>query len=211
VVPIEDVIRIAHAREVPVLVDAASQVYPLEILRKYTGMGADLVCYGAKYFGAYNSTGILCGRKELVDAAFLHCFVGFESTAVRSLGRPMKVDRQEVIAVVCALREWVSMDHAVRLQEHERKIQVLRQALEGVPHLKISRLTDERTLSDGLLLTLDETALGKTASQVIEALRAGDPSIWVRGSGNTFSVAVPQLVDGEEQIVARRLREVLTA
>jgi L-seryl-tRNA(Ser) seleniumtransferase len=109
VVPLNEVIRIGRQRGVPVLVDAASQVYPLENLHKYTGMGADLVCYGAKYFGAYNSTGILCGRKDLVDAAFLHCFIGFESAPVRSLGRPLKVDRQEVIGVVYALREWVSM------------------------------------------------------------------------------------------------------
>jgi L-seryl-tRNA(Ser) seleniumtransferase len=210
VVPPEEVVRIAHQRGVPVLVDAASQIYPLEELCKYTGMGADLVCYGAKYFGAYNSTGILCGRKDLVDAAFLHCFVGFESSRVRSLGRPLKVDRQEVIAVVYALREWVSMDHAARLAEHQRKIQVLRQALEGIPHVTIGPLVDQRTLSNGVVLTLDEAALGKTAAQAIEELRAGNPSIWVRGGGNSFNVTVPHLVDGEEQIVARRVREVLT-
>jgi L-seryl-tRNA(Ser) seleniumtransferase len=211
VVPPEEVVRIAHQRGVPVLVDAASQVYPLEDLRKYTGMGADLVCYGAKYFGAYNSTGILCGRKDLVDAAFLHCFVGFESSRVRSVGRPLKVDRQEVIAVVCALREWVSMDHAARLAEHQRRIQVLRQALEGIRHVSVAPLVDERTLASGVVVTLDEAALGKTAARAIEELRAGNPSIWVRGrgDGNSFSVAVAHLVDGEEEIVARRLREVL--
>jgi hypothetical protein len=53
--------------------------------------------------------------------------------------------------------------------------------------------------------------LGKTAVQVIEKLRAGNPSIWVRGGGNSFAVTVPHLVEGEEQIVARRLREVLMA
>src|SRR5207248_2065509 len=63
VVPIEAVLRLAHARGVPVLVDAASQIYPLERLRHYPAIGADLVCFGAKYFGAANSSGILCGRK----------------------------------------------------------------------------------------------------------------------------------------------------
>jgi L-seryl-tRNA(Ser) seleniumtransferase len=209
VVSLEEVLRIGKARGVPVLVDAASQVYPLERLRKYPGMGADLVCFGAKYFGAFNSTGVLCGRKDLVDAAFLHSFVGFETSAQRSLGRPLKVDRQEMVAVVVALREWVSMDHSARLAEHQRRAQIVRQALEGAPHVQIEWDADERSLGSGLRLTLDESALGKTAAQVIQALRDGTPSIWVRGSGRSFRIATPLLTDDEAQIVGRRVRELL--
>ncbi|MCS6862198.1 MAG: aminotransferase class V-fold PLP-dependent enzyme, partial [Abditibacteriales bacterium] len=211
VVPLEEVIRIGKARGVPVIVDAASMVYPLETFRKYPQMGADLVCYGAKYFGALNSTGILCGRKDLVDAAFLHSFIGFETIAFRSLGRPLKVDRQEVVAVVVALQEWLNMDHTARLAEHERKAQVIRQAIEGIPHVTVEWAPDARSLSSGLRITLDENASGKTAAQVIEALREGAPSIWVRGSGNAFHVAVPLLTEEDVSVVAARLREVLTA
>ena len=75
--------------------------------------------------------------------------------------------------------------------------------------LPLAPVVDERSLGTGLRLTLDEPALGKTAAQVIEELRTGSPSIWVRGSGNSFNVAVTNLVDGDEQIVARRLRESL--
>jgi L-seryl-tRNA(Ser) seleniumtransferase len=209
VVPLEEVIRIGKQRGVPVIVDAASVVYPIETFRKYQKMGADLICYGAKYFGALNSTGILCGRKELVDAAFLHSFIGFESSANRSLGRPLKVDRQEVIAVVVALREWLNADHAARFAEHERKAQVIRQAIDGIPHVTVTWAADERGLSSGLRLTLDENALGKTAAQVIQALRDGTPSIWVRGGGNSFHVAVPLLTDEDVQVVAERLRALL--
>jgi len=210
VVPLEEVIRLGKARGVPVIVDAASMVYPLDTFRQYQKMGADLVCYGAKYFGALNSTGILCGRKELVDAAFVHSFIGFETSAFRSLGRPLKVDRQEVIAVVVALREWLNADHAARVAEHERKAQMIRQAIDGIPHVTVTWAPDPRSLSSGLRLTLDESALGKTAAQVIQALREGTPSIWVRGSGNSFHVAVPLLTDEDVPVVAERLREVLT-
>jgi L-seryl-tRNA(Ser) seleniumtransferase len=209
VIPIADVIRIGKARGIPVLVDAASQIYPAELLRRYPAMGADLVCFGAKYFGAFNSTGILCGRKALVDAAYLHSFIGFETNANRSVGRPLKVDRQEVIAVVVALREWLTMDHEARIAGHKRKAQVVLQALEGLPHVSAEWAPDERTLGNGVRVTLDEPALGKTAAQIIQALQDGNPSIWVRGSGRSFRVAVPLLADGEEQIVATRLRELL--
>ena len=209
VVPIEEVLRMGKQHGVPVIVDAAAHVYPLDLLRLYPGMGADLVGYGAKYFGACNSTGILCGRKDLVDAAFRHCFIGFESGQHRSVGRPLKLDRQEVIAVVAALQEWLSMDHEARLAEHKRRAQVIQQALEGVPHITVTPVSDERSLGNGLRVALDEGALGKTAQQVIDTLGAGSPSIWVRGSENFFNVIVPNLVDGDEQIVAERLREVL--
>ena len=207
--PIETVIRIAHARGVPVIVDAASEVYPLERLRRYNELGADLVCYGAKYFGAYNSTGILSGRKDLLQAAFGHSFIGFETGAYRSVGRPLKLDRQEIIAVVVALREWLSLDHEDRLAEHERKGQVISQALAGLPHLTAAWAPDPRSLSSGVRLTLDEAELGKTAAQVSQALREGTPSIWVDYRGNVLHVSVPQLAEGEEQIVAERLRAAL--
>src|SRR5262249_2210275 len=65
--PLAKVIELAHARGIPVLVDAAGRVYPLERFKSYTKLGADLVAFGAKYIGALNASGILCGRKDLVD------------------------------------------------------------------------------------------------------------------------------------------------
>ncbi len=63
-----------------------------------------------------------------------------------------------------------------------------------------------RTLASAVQITLDEGALGKTAAQVSEALKAGDPSIWVLQANNTLLVSVSQLMDGEEEIVAERLK-----
>ena len=83
----EDVIRIGHSRSVPIIVDAAGQVYPTENLSKYVKMGADLVAYGAKYFGSVNSSGLLTGREDLVSIAHTHSSIGFESTPVKSFGQ----------------------------------------------------------------------------------------------------------------------------
>ena len=78
-------------------------------------------------------TGILCGRKDLIDAAFLHSFIGYETSPYDTIGRPLKVDRQEVIAVVVALREWFSMDHEARLSAYKRKAEELLSNLERHP------------------------------------------------------------------------------
>jgi L-seryl-tRNA(Ser) seleniumtransferase len=208
-IPFETVVEIAKEYHIPLIVDAASAVYPLEELRRYNEMGADLVCYGAKYFGAYNGTGILAGRKDLLDAAFLHSFIGFEKRTSRSLGRGFKLDRQEIIGVVAALREWLSMDHEERIAEHERKGQVIRQAVAGIPRVSAEWRPDPRTLSSSVRVTIDESRPGQTAAQVSQALREGNPSIWVTQQNNELYVSVPQLVEGEEQIVAERLRAVL--
>jgi D-glucosaminate-6-phosphate ammonia-lyase len=79
--PLTRVIELAHARNIPVIVDAAGRVYPIERFKSYTKMGADLVAFGAKYLGALNASGILCGRADLVSAASLDGFIAFETDA----------------------------------------------------------------------------------------------------------------------------------
>lgn len=210
VLPPEEVVRIAHANNVPVIVDAASQIYPLDTMRKYPAMGADLIGYGAKYLGSVHSSGILCGRKDLIDSAFLQSFIGYETSPYYPVGRPMKIDRQEVIAVVVALRKWFAMDHEARLEDYKRRSEALLADLKDIPHITAEWAPDERSLSTGVQITVEETALGKTAAQIIEALRQGNPSVWVRGNKNVFRVAVTNLVDDDQEIVKARLRDVLT-
>ena len=211
VLPLEECIRIGKAHGVPVIVDAASQIYPLERFYQYIKMGASLVGYGAKYFGACNSTGVLCGSKELVDAAYLHSFIGYESTPNYPVGRPLKLDRQEVIAVAVALREWVSMDHDERIAGHWRKTDALQRALADIPNVTTERVIDERSLGNGLRVTLNENKLGKTVVQIADALSEGDPGILANSGGNSIHFAVAHLLDEDIEIIAERLRALLTA
>ena len=211
VVSLEEVISIAHSHDIPVIVDAASQVYPLDQMRRYPAAGADMIGYGAKYFGACNSTGVLCGRKDLIDAAFVHSFIGYETQLSRSVGRPLKLDRQEIVAVVAALREWFSMDHAARIAEHGWKARAIQDALDGVAHITCQPVTDEQALGNGLVVNLDEGALGKTASEIAATLLDGDPSIVLHGGNGSLHVAVSNLIEDDLQVVADRLRAILTA
>src|ERR671931_243993 len=112
---------LAHGKGVPVLVDAAAQVYPLERFLSFSKTGADLIAYSCKYFGGPNSTGILVGRRELIEAASLQGFIGFEHVTNRKgLGRGYKLDRQEIVCAVIAVEDWLSMDHERRLADVER-------------------------------------------------------------------------------------------
>ncbi len=209
--PLEDVIRIGHAHDIPIIVDAAGQVYPTDLLSRYAKMGADLVAYGAKYFGAVNSSGMLTGRKDLVEVARKHSSIGFESDGIRSFGRPMKIDRQEVIAVYAALREWLTMNHEDRFAAYEARIATLSADLGGIPNIRMRGYPDDGPF-EGLRITIDAEKLGKSAADVVDGLRSGNPSIWVRFTDDdpdSLIVRMGTLKDGGEKVIAERLREIL--
>jgi hypothetical protein len=97
------------------------------------------------------------------------------------------------------------------MAEHERRGQVIQQGVAGLAHVATEWLPDERTLSSSVRLTLDEAALGKTADQVSQALRDGSPSIWAGSRDNTLYLCVTEFFEGDEYVVAERLREVLSS
>jgi len=214
--PLEKVIPIAKAHDIPIIVDAAGSVYPTENLSKYVKMGADLVAYGAKYFGSVQSSGLLTGRKDLIAAARLNSWQHFEATLVygtpvNTFGRPMKMDRQDVVAVYAALREWLTMNHEDRFASYEPRIAQVKEALREVPAIEVVALKEQGPPT-GVGVKVDP-ATGKTASEVVEEFRAGNPSIWIglNADGGSFSIRVPLLNNGGEKVIARRLREVLSS
>ena len=208
---LEETIRVAHQSDVPVIVDAAYQVYPVEGLRRYTDMGADLVGYGAKYIGAPNSSGILCGRADLVRAARLHSFASFEILEVPGLGRPLKIDRQEVVAVVVALREWLEMDHRTRYEEASCRGRRLRRALRvRTPDIQLEPSAEDAQVVN-LTVRVNSEALGKDGNAVAAQLRQGIPSIWAESAGDAVWFSMHTVADGDEHIIAERLSEILNS
>ena len=118
---LEETIEIAHEKGVPVLVDAAGQIYPLDLFGKYVRMGADFQCIAAKYMGASQSTGLALGTEEMIRKISKQSFVGYEGRRIRGIGRPHKVDRQEMVGVVAAVRHWMTINHEERLASIEKR------------------------------------------------------------------------------------------
>ena len=130
---LEETIRIAHQNELPVLVDAASLIYPLDLFGKYVKMGADFQCIAAKYMGASQSTGLALGTEDMIRKISKQSFVGYEGRRVRGIGRPHKVDRQEMVGVVAAVRNWMTINHEERLIEIETRSQKVIDILSNTP------------------------------------------------------------------------------
>jgi L-seryl-tRNA(Ser) seleniumtransferase len=211
VLSLEAVLEIAHERGLPVIVDAAGLTYPVDNLRRFARMGADLVCYAAKYFDAPHSTGMIVGKKALVDVAFVNSFIGFETSGYLTIGRPMKVDRQEIVATVVALKEWLAMDHEARLIKYGERVDAILDALRGVPDIEAYRISERETpipvIRDGARIILLSPEAAVAAE---ERLRDGEPSIWVRTEGKVINLSVAFFDDADLEIVASRLRQALT-
>ena len=215
VLPLDVVIREAHEQGLPVIVDAAGLTYPLDNLRRYTRLGADLVAYAGKYFDAPHSTGLLLGNRELVELAGVNSFIGFETSGHLTIGRPMKLDRQEIAGCVVALREWLRMDHEERLLRYGERCDAILDALRGLDGVEAYRISERETPSpvvrDGIRIRLSDGA-APAAESVAAALREGDPRIWTRvdeRQPNTLNVSVAFFEDEDLEVVCRRLREVL--
>ncbi|MDP7578848.1 MAG: aminotransferase class V-fold PLP-dependent enzyme [SAR202 cluster bacterium] len=224
--PFEDVVDLAHTQGIPVIADAAAQIYPIDYFRT-VAQSADLVCFGGKFFGAPNATGFVCGRRELVESVAGHGYIAFQSQndGERGFGRPMKVDRQSVVALLVALSRWLTMNHEERLWEIDETLDRIKGRLDSVPHVSTKIVRTNNYWQSALHLTLDVGAFGKSAEDVARELDDGDPRIWVGLGGgdfqkglylhdpsipeDTFVVNAHALKPGEDEIVAERIENVL--
>jgi D-glucosaminate-6-phosphate ammonia-lyase len=206
----DDILRVTHEHDKPLIVDAAGQVFPTGNLSKYALAGADFVCYGAKYIGAPHSTGFVVGKKEWIDRLKRHSFVAFESLGLRAWGRPHKVDRQEMVGVVAAVREWLTTDHEERFAEYDRRIAKMQNSLESTAGVTTNalRLTVGGS-SYGLMLELDPAVIGTGVEELVDDLKSGTPSIWTRVVGGTMLLAVNCLAPGEAETVGDRIASIL--
>ena len=210
VVSLEDAVEIAHSHGVPVIGDSASQIYPLDYFRRNAQV-PDLACFGAKYLSAPHATGFVCGKKDLVDAVVAQGFIAFQTHGQRAIGRPMKIDRQNIIAVVASLKAWFTMNHEDRLLENERRLSTMQTKLQGIPNVEATVAQSKQFWGFTLYVGLDSKALGKNAQQVAAELDQGNPRIMVETEDEEKITVIPHgLHEGEEDIVVDRLREVLS-
>ena len=207
---LEKTIEIAHARDVKVTVDAAGQIYPLENFGKYVRMGADFQCIAAKYMGASQSTGIALGTEDLIHTLSLQSFVGYEGRRIRGVGRPQKIDRQEIIGVVAAVKRWMTMNHEERLAVAEQQCEAIMAPLKGIPGVTVEQnpnIIGHQPF--GVNLRIDAAVTGMSAQDVVEKLKAGDPPIWTRVRPGEDYVALQAfgLYEGEDKTVGERIAE----
>src|SRR5919112_1619862 len=116
-----DFIAIGKQRGIPTMNDAASDATPKENLWKYTRQGFDLVIFsGGKALRGPQATGLLLGRKDLIDASYpaMSPFGG--------IGRGMKVGKEELCGVLAAVERYLKVDHEAEYRELDARVTSIR-------------------------------------------------------------------------------------
>jgi L-seryl-tRNA(Ser) seleniumtransferase len=218
------VAQVAHGRELPVIVDAANQVPPIQNLRRFVEDGADLVCMsGGKAFRGPQSSGFLLGRRDLVASALLQQvdmdvapsswtppkeFVDRPLNGVprHGFGRGFKVGKEEIAGAVAALDAFVLKEPEYQAEwlERCRRFAAALTGMAGVEAVMIPRETTGRVPLVEMVFTPS-----RRAAQVSRELREGLPSIHLNerrvGEGRlTFNPV--GLGEGQEDIVAAGIR-----
>jgi L-seryl-tRNA(Ser) seleniumtransferase len=212
-------IRVAHQHGVPCFNDAAADVPPISNLWNYTQMGFDLVAFsGGKGMRGPQCTGLLLGRKDLIDAARLN-----NSPNSNAVGRGLKVAKEDIIGMVAAVDWFLGQDDAAMEAEFRKRAERIAEQVRKVPTVETTVFIP--TIANHvphLLITYDPARVRTTGLEVLQKMRAGEPRIELNpgtggapasaglpGGENTIIVGVWMLQSGEDLIVGRRLREVL--
>ena len=209
---LEEMVAIAHKAGLPLILDAAAEIPPASNLKKFLKMGADLVAFsGGKNLRGPQCSGLLLGRKDLVEAAYAN------SAPNNHFARIAKVGKEEIVGLLTAVELALKRDEEGERRKQEAMLKRVAQLLADVPTVKTEFITNlDYSHSPRLSIQWDEKKLGMTSAEVNNRLKAGEPSIVAadmpkfRPSWPGVGIFAACLKLGEEKIVAERVRAILT-
>jgi len=203
----ETFIALAKKHKVPSFIDAAADVPPVENLFRFQKMGFDLVTFsGGKMMRGPQSAGILFGRKDLIEAAKLN-----HSPNEAPIGRPMKVNKEEMFGMYAALKSYLERDHKKEWQGWLDRAAQMSAIFETVPSVKAKTVIAPGPANafPGIAVTWDQNKIKLNGEDVKAALKAGTPSIVVNGNKAMLDVGVVLLRPEEVDLVANCIKQVL--
>jgi D-glucosaminate-6-phosphate ammonia-lyase len=225
--PLKEVAEIAHAKGVPVIVDAAAELPPRSNLQKFIADGADLVAFsGGKAIGGPQSSGVLAGRRDLIDSVALqHQDMDVRSETwskrhyidegrvrgvpTQGFGRALKVGREEIAGLITALRTFAAGKDEDDWARWDRVLDIVHESLDGIPGLTVHRTSAPPARYPAIWAEIDESVTGIDSYALINALLASDPPIAAAESQadkHRVGVLPHGLTEEEAAIVGRRIR-----
>ena len=203
----EDWVRVAHKHNVPCFNDAAADVPPISNLWNYTQMGFDLVTFsGGKGIRGPQCTGLLLGRKDLIGYA-----VKNNNPYGNTVGRGMKVGKEEIVGMVAAVDWFLSQDETAMMAEFQRRAERVAAQVKNIPTVETKIfIPPVANHVPHLQVSFDQNRIGMSGRQIMDQMRKGSPRIELNPAvgPNFVTVGVWMLKPDEDVIVARRLREV---
>ena len=207
VITFERLVEVARRAEVPVVVDAAAELPARP--NAWLDRGADLVCYsGGKILQGPQGAGLLLGRRDLVEAAWLH------SAPHGTFGRMMKVSKEEIAGMLAAVEHLVAgRDLAAEFERWRGWYGEIAAAV-GCVLGATTEIVERggRSPYPILMVRWDPEVVPLSAGEVGARLRAGSPPVLshAEGEGTEFMVRAVSMREGDQRVAARRLAEVLS-
>jgi uncharacterized pyridoxal phosphate-dependent enzyme len=215
----EDWLRVAHQHGVPCFNDAAADVPPISNFWNYTAMGFDLVTFsGGKGIRGPQCSGLLLGRMDLIEAAKQN-----NSPNSNTIGRSLKVAKEEIVGLVAAVDWFLSQDDAAMEKEYRGRAKRIAGRVRDLPTVQTQIFIPPiANHVPHLLITYDQSRIKIAGAEVMDAMRKGTPPIELNpstgglpasaglpGGPNVIIVGVWMLQPEEDIVVGQRLREVL--
>lgn len=206
-IPMEVAIKIAKEEGVPIIVDAAAQIPPVENLWRFTHMGFDLAIFsGGKGLRGPQSSGLILGRKDLIEACALNacprCYIG----------RPMKVGKEEIVGLYAAVKWYLNIDEKALIETYEKQVQYFIDLFSDSDLISVRRSfpSEAGQPMPRAEIIVNEERLKMTRDDILSRLRNGEPSIELAPAGPRSIFVNPQTLEpGQERIIGERIKQIV--
>lgn len=202
----EEFLAIAKKYNIPTMIDCAADVPPVENLFRFTKMGFDMVTFsGGKGLRGPQSAGLLLGKRKYVEAARMHTPPRGET-----IGRGMKVNKEEVLGMLVALELYLGKDHDAEWKMWESQIQLISEAALSVNGVETEiHVPPHANHVPSLRISWNEKKVKISPPDFRKELMQGHPSIQTVGGSDSVGITTWMMQPGQERIVAKRVKEIL--
>ena len=203
---VAEVAPIARQADVQIIVDAAAELPPRSNFTEPLEQGADLVVFsGGKGIFGPQGTGLILGRSEMIEACL------FNSNPHSSVGRPLKVGKEDICALIAALERFVSRDEEAEIQEYGRRADSIVKEIGDIPGVKAQTLMADPRARPVIPRVYIDLAPGYalTGEEICRRMLEGEPPVVMGAMDTGVRVDVMMLEEWELRAVARRLKKVL--
>jgi uncharacterized pyridoxal phosphate-dependent enzyme len=202
----EEFVSLGKKHNIPTFIDCAADVPPVDNLFKFTRIGFDMVAFsGGKGLRGPQSAGLLLGKKEYIEAARLHTPPRGET-----IGRGMKVNKEEVLGMLAALELYLSKDHQAEWKMWEDQIDLISESVKSISGVETTiHVPPHANHVPSLKIRWDQSKVNISPDIVRKILREGSPSIETVGNKNEIGITTWMMVPGQEKIVAKKIKKIL--
>jgi len=202
----EEFVSLGKKHNIPTFIDCAADVPPVDNLFKFTRIGFDMVAFsGGKGLRGPQSAGLLLGKKEYIEAARLHTPPRGET-----IGRGMKVNKEEVLGMLAALELYLNKDHQAEWKMWEDQIDLISESVKSIGGVETTiHVPPHANHVPSLKIRWDQSKVNISPDNVRKILREGSPSIETVGNKNEIGVTTWMMVPGQEKIVAKKIKKIL--